>query len=332
MVNLSGGEECNACLCQSSCIERGDVCEICGYSFCKYNEQMKMRLKADLTLLLVAVIWGTAFAAQRVAAQVGSVFMFNGLRFLLGALVLLPLTGFRWNFSRRDWRLVFFAGMLLFAGSALQQMGMQSTTAGNAGFITGVYVVLVPIVLFVGWRERPHWLAWVAAFMALAGAFLLSTGGGEFILRFGDSLELLGAFFWSLHVVILGKFAPRVDPIRFSAGQFIVGGGLNLLVGLIFENPVSLLQPMILGGILYTGIFSVGVAFTLQVVGQRHTPPADAALIMSLEGVMGAFFGWWWLNESLLPLQLLGCALIFASVILAQVKEFQGKKNSGLVK
>src|SRR4051812_34429367 len=173
---------------------------------------MKMRWKADLTLLLVAVIWGTAFAVQRVAAQVGSVFMFNGLRFIVGMLVLLPLAGLRWNFSRRDWGLVLLAGTLLFGGSALQQMGMQSTTAGNAGFITGLYVVLVPIVLFIGWRERPHWLAWAAALLALTGAFLLSTGG-QFSLRPGDLLELLGALFWSLHVVVVGKFAPRLDPI-----------------------------------------------------------------------------------------------------------------------
>lgn len=287
---------------------------------------MKMRWKADLTLLLVSVIWGTAFAVQRVAAQVGSVFMFNGLRFMLGVLVLLPFTGLRWNFSRRDWGLVLFAGTLLFGGSALQQMGMQSTTAGNAGFITTMYVVLVPIVLFVGWRERPHWLAWVAAFLALSGTFLLSTGG-EFAFRFGDVLELLGAVFWSVHVIILGKFAPRVDPIRFSAGQFIVGGALNLVAGLVFERSISILQPAIFGGLLYTGIFSVGVAYTLQVVGQRHTPPADAALILSLEGVMAALFGWWWLHETLLPLQLLGCALIFAAIFLAQVKEFHANEK-----
>lgn len=283
---------------------------------------MKTRWKADLSLLLAAIIWGTAFAVQRVAAQVGSVFMFNGLRFFLGALVLLPFAGLRWNFSRRDWALVLFAGTLLFGGSALQQMGMQSTTAGNAGFITGVYVVLVPIVLFVGWRERPHWLAWVAALMALGGAFLLSTGGA-FILRSGDLLELLGAFFWSLHVVILGKFAPRVDPIRFSAGQFLVGGALNLAVGLVFERSISIFQPAIFWGLLYTGVFSVGVAYTLQVLGQRHTPPTDAALILSLEGVMAAIFGWWWLGEAMAPVQLLGCALIFAAIVLAQIKEFR---------
>lgn len=287
---------------------------------------MKIRWKADLALLLAAVIWGTAFAVQRVAAQVGSVFMFNGLRFMLGALVLLPFVGLRWNFSRRDWVLVISAGTLLFGGSALQQMGLATTMAGNAGFITGVYVVLVPIVLFVGWRERPHWLAWVAALMALGGAFLLSTGGA-FELRPGDLLELFGAFFWSLHVVILGKFAPRVDPIRFSVGQFVVGGVLNLAVGLVSERSISLLQPAVFGGLLYTGIISVGVAYTLQVLGQRHTPPTDAALILSLEGVMAAIFGWWWLGEAMTSMQLLGCGLIFAAIVLAQVKEFRSSPD-----
>lgn len=287
---------------------------------------MKIRWKADLALLLAAVIWGTAFAVQRVAAEVGSIFMFNGLRFFLGALVLLPFAGLRWNFSRRDWVLVISAGTLLFGGSALQQMGLATTSAGNAGFITGVYVVLVPIVLFVGWRERPHWLAWVAALLALGGAFLLSTGA-EFILRPGDLLELLGAFFWSLHVVILGKFAPRVDPIRFSVGQFVVGGALNLAVGLVSERSISLLQPAVFGGLLYTGIVSVGVAYTLQVLGQRHTPPTDAALILSLEGVMAAIFGWWWLGEAMMPVQLLGCGLIFVAIVLAQVKEFRSSPD-----
>lgn len=285
-----------------------------------------MRLKADLLLLLAAVIWGSAFVVQRVAAQVGSIFMFNGLRFLLGALVLIPFAGLRWNFSRRDWGLVVLAGFLLFGGSSLQQMGLQSTTASNAGFITTMYVVLVPIVLFFGWHERPHWLAWVAALMALTGTFLLSTGG-SFVFRFGDVLELLGAIFWAVHVIVLGKFAPRVDSMRFSAGQFLVGGGLNLAVGLVFERSISILQPDVFGGLLYTGIFSAGLAFTLQVFGQRHTPPADAALIMSLEGVMAALFGWLLLHEALLPVQIVGCVLIFSAILLAQVKEFRAKER-----
>ncbi|MGC1377918.1 MAG: DMT family transporter [Anaerolineales bacterium] len=285
---------------------------------------MKTRLKADLLLLLAAVIWGTAFAAQRVAAQVGSVFMFNGLRFLIGILVLLPFAGLRWNFSRRDWATVLAAGMLLTAGSALQQMGLQFTTAGNAGFITSVYVVLVPLGLFLGWREHPHGLAWVAALMALTGAFLLSTGG-EFALRPGDALELAGTLFWTLHVIVVGKFAPRLDPIRFAAGQLLVASGLNLAAGLVFERSISILQPAVFGGLIYVGVFSVGVAYTLQVIGQRQTPPSDAALILSLEGVTAALFGGWWLHETLLPVQLVGCALIFAAVFLAQAKEFRKK-------
>lgn len=288
---------------------------------------MKIRLKADLTLLLAAIIWGSAFAVQRVAAQAGSVFMFNGLRFLLGILVLLPFSGLRWNLTRRDWAVVLLAGVLLFAGSGLQQMGMQSTTAGNAGFITSVYVVLVPIALFLGWRERPHWLAWVAAFLALIGAFLLSTGG-EFVFRSGDALELAGALFWTLHVVVLGKFAPRMDGIRFAVGQMLIASVLNLAVGFTFEGSISIMQPAVFGGLIYTGIFSAGVAYTLQVLGQRHTPPSDAALILSLEGVMAALFGWWWLNETLLPVQILGCVLIFLAVFLAQAKEFQAQLQS----
>ncbi len=288
---------------------------------------MKIRVKADLTLLLAAVIWGTAFAVQRVAAQAGSIFMFNGLRFLLGILVLLPWAGLRWNLSRRDWAVVLVAGVLLFAGSGLQQMGMQSTTAGNAGFITSVYVVLVPIVLFLGWRERPHWLAWIAALLALIGAFLLSTGG-EFVFRSGDVLELVGALFWTLHVIVLGKFAPRMDAIRFAVGQMLIASVLNLAVGLVFESSISIMQPAVFGGLIYTGIFSAGIAYTLQVLGQRHTPPSDAALILSLEGVMAALFGWWWLNEILLPVQILGCVLIFVAVFLAQAKEFQAQLQS----
>jgi drug/metabolite transporter (DMT)-like permease len=280
-----------------------------------------MRLKADLTLLLAAIIWGTAFAVQRVAAQVGSIFMFNGLRFMLGILVLLPWAGgLRWNLARRDWSVVLFAGVLLFAGSALQQMGMESTTAGNAGFLTTIYVVLVPVALFFGWHERPHWLAWIAAFLGVIGAFLLSTSG-EFIFRPGDALELVGALFWTLHVIVLGKFASRMHPIRFAVGQMFIAGVLNLAVGTVFEGSISILQPAVFGGLIYTGIFSAGVAYTLQVLGQRHTPPTDAALILSLEGVVAALFGWWWLHETLLPVQIVGCALIFVAILLAQVKE-----------
>ena len=169
-----------------------------------------MRLKADLTLLLVSIIWGSAFVAQRVAGQMGSVYLFNAARYLLAALVVLPVAarGFRkisWvdTGSREQYKWMFIAGFLLFLGSALQQLGLVYTTAGNAGFITSLYVVLVPVMLFLVWGERAHWISLVAVILAGVGAFFLSTGG-RFEVRAGDSLELLGALFWTFHVIVLG--------------------------------------------------------------------------------------------------------------------------------
>src|SRR5512133_1900492 len=181
-----------------------------------------MRLKADLTLLLVAVIWGSAFVAQRVAGQLGSVYLFNGTRYLLAALVVLPLAiralrtkKAEGHIPPEQFKWMFIAGFVLFAGSALQQVGILYTTAGNAGFITSLYVVLVPIILFLVWREKLHWIAIIAVVLAAAGAFLLSTGG-RFEVRKGDVIELGGALFWTLHVIVLGKYASKFEPFSFS--------------------------------------------------------------------------------------------------------------------
>ncbi len=196
-----------------------------------------MRLKADLTLFVISIIWGSAFVAQRVAGQLGSVYLFNGARYILAGLIVLPFIKMKASISREQYKWMFVAGFLLFLAAALQQVGIVYTTAGNAGFITSLYVVLVPIVMFVGWKEKPHWLAVVAVGLAAGGAFLLSTGGRlEF--RIGDVLELVGALFWALHVALLGKFASRFDPMSFSAGQLVICGILNLILGLFIEEPV----------------------------------------------------------------------------------------------
>lgn len=292
-----------------------------------------MRLKADLTLFLVAIIWGSAFVAQRVAGQMGSVYYFNGARYLLAALVVLPLalragwigssTGQIANLThlpRNQFKWMFVAGFLLFLGSALQQVGIVYTTAGNAGFITGLYVVLVPVVLFFFWRERLHWLSAVAVSIAVVGAFLLSTAG-RFEFRVGDALELVGALFWTFHVIVLGKFASKFESISFSVGQLVVCGLLNLGVGAFVETSMPLNWSM-LGAILYTALFSLGLCYTLQIWAQRHTPPADAALILSLESVFAVLTGWWLLDERLAGIQVLGCVLIFAAVLLSQFKDW----------
>lgn len=281
-----------------------------------------MRLKADLTLFFISIVWGSAFVAQRVAGQMGSVYLFNGARYALAALVVLPFAvrqnkGLTLGRPQRRWMLI--AGSLLFVASVFQQMGLVYTTAGNAGFITSLYVVLVPMVLWIGWRERLDALAMLSVGMAGAGAFLLSTGG-RLEVRVGDALELIGALFWALHVVLLGKFASRFESISFSAGQLAICGVLNFGVGLILERPVFAESWPVLTAIVYTAVFSLGAAYTLQVWAQRHTPPTDAALILSLESVFSVIAGWVLLGERLLPVQAVGCAIIFAAVILSQWK------------
>ncbi|GAB4454351.1 MAG: DMT family transporter [Anaerolineales bacterium] len=282
-----------------------------------------MRLKADLTLLFIAVIWGTAFVAQRLAGQLGSVYLFNGVRYLLAGLVVVPFV--RWesapSYPRAQFKWMFAAGFLLFVAAAFQQAGMQFTTAGNAGFITSLYVVLVPLVMFFGWREQPHWLSVVAVGMAGAGAYLLSTGG-RFEVQKGDALELAGALFWALHVVVLGKFASRFEPMSFSVGQLLVCGLLNLTLGLFVEPPVF--SWTWAGAAVYTAVLSLGLCYTLQVWAQRHTPPSDAALILSLESVFAVLAGWLVLNERLTAVQMFGCLLIFVAVGLSQLKSYSG--------
>ena len=209
------------------------------------------------------------------------------------------------------------AGAILFTAAALQQAGIQYTTAGNAGFITSLSVVIVPFVLLVGWRERPRWLEVVAVILAGVGAYLLSTGG-SFKIQKGDALELAGALFWSLHFVVLGKFAVRFASIQFAVGQFLVAGLLNLMVGVFFER--LMLNPALVGAVVYTAVFSVGIGYTLQVWGQRYTPPTDAALILSLEAVFALLSGWLFLSETLTVIQITGCALILGGVLLTQFR------------
>jgi drug/metabolite transporter (DMT)-like permease len=277
-----------------------------------------MRLRADLTLLLVAILWGSAFAAQRIAGQAGSVYFFNGVRFLLAGVLLLPF-GLRRRIPRRQFPWMLAAGIILFTAGAFQQAGLLTTTAGNAGFITSLYVVIVPFVMLLGWKERPHWLALLAAVLAGLGAYLLSTGGSMQI-RAGDVLELAGALFWSLHVVVVGKFADKFESISFSAGQLLVASLLSLAAAALFEGWRSTGSPQVVGAIIYTAFVSLGLGYTLQIWGQKHTPPTDAALILSLESVFAVLAAWTILGERLAPVQIIGCVIILGAVILSQSK------------
>ena len=278
-----------------------------------------MRLKADLTLLFVTILWGSAFVAMRVAAGHGTIFYLNGLRFLLGALLLLPFAKFKGAFNRTNLGFVGLAGFALFMGVGFQQAGLVTTTAGNAGFITSLYVVIVPVLLWVFWKEHPSWLTGVAVLLAVIGGFLLSTAG-SFALKPGDLLIFIGSLFWALHVVVVSKVQGKIDALPFAFGQFSVCAGLNLVAAIFLEHPARTDMLAVIPAILYTGVFSIAIGFTLQVIAQKHTPTNDAALIMSLESVFAVLFGWLFLGETLLPVQISGCILILAAVILVQVK------------
>jgi drug/metabolite transporter (DMT)-like permease len=299
-----------------------------------------MRLKADLTLFLISIIWGAAFVAQRMAGQAGGVYIFNGIRYLLAGMVVLPFairvlrpfdvaqgkfTNRASKRHKRQYQWMFVAGFFLFVASALQQAGMQYTTAGNAGFITSLYVVLIPILLFFFWGEKPHWMFILAVVLAMAGAFLLSTGGKFDAIRLGDALEIIGALFWAFHVIILGKYASQFEFMSFSVGQLLVCGSLNLILGVAVE-PMPIFDANLLFAIGYTALLSLGLCYTLQIWAQKHTPPADAALILGLESVFAVLSGWLILDERLAPLQILGCVMIFTAVLLSQFKEWTSGK------
>ena len=278
-----------------------------------------MRLKADLTLFAVAVIWGTAFITQGVAAQYHVAYLFNGVSFMLASLILLPFIPRSHKAGAQQWKWMLIAGTILFAATALQQVGIFYTKVANAGFLTSLYTVFTPFLLWIGFRERPHWVDLVAVSLAGVGAFLLSTAG-TFHVQPGDGLELTGAIFWGLHFVVLGKFASRFEPISFAAGHFLICGLLNFLIGMRVES-LGMLTPLpLLGAILYRATLSVGIGYTLQVWGQRHTPPTDAALILGLEAVFAVISAWVVLRQTLLPVQVLGCFIIFGAVMFSQFK------------
>lgn len=286
--------------------------------------QTRERLKADLLLLLTAGIWGTAFVAQRVAAVNTGVFLFNGFRFLLGALVLSPFILPKQNAAiqamsqKRALPGILISGLLLFTAGTFQQMGLRYTTAGNAGFITGLYVVLIPIILAIAGKQRQRQAIWIAVLMAALGLFLLSTGG-QIRLSLGDTLVLASAVMFSLHVIWIGRQVQRIPVLPLAVGQYLVTGILSLCLSLVVESNAAQSISIAWVAILYTGIFSIGIGYTFQAMGQRFAPPADAAILLSMEAPFAAIFGWLMLDERLTPIQLFGCGLMLAAMLLAQL-------------
>ena len=294
-------------------------------------------LKSNALLLITAVIWGFAFVAQRVGMNHIGPFTFNGLRFGLGAMSLLPLLlisreerAAAENILPHPGSKLFvggalLAGTVLFMAISLQQVGLVYTTAGKAGFITSLYVVIVPIMALV-WRQPSNFGTWLGAVLAAVGLFLLSVTQ-KFTIEYGDLLEFLCAFFWAAQVIIIGWLSPKIQPVKLAFGQFVVCSVLSLLAAVVVEEITW--NGLIRAGwpILYGGVLSSGVAFTFQVMAQRHTHPAHASIIMSLEAVFAAIGGWLLLNETLSIRGLIGCGLMLGGMLTSQLWGVGGKNS-----
>lgn len=278
------------------------------------------RLQANLLLLLAGAMWGMGFVAQSTAMQDVGPLLFIGLRFLAATIAILP---FAWRESRHaasplrreDWRGFLFVGVLLLSGMTAQQFGLLTTSVTNSGFLTGLYVVIVPLLGVALFREWPHPVVWPAAVAAFVGIWLLS-GGGVSKLTIGDWLTILGAAIWALQLIKIARHAAHTGrPVTLAVTQFTVCAIGGLLLGVAFEPVDAAAIWRAMPEILYAGIFSGGIAFTLQAIGQRHTSAAQAAIFLASEAVFAGLFGAWLLGERLPPAGLLGCGLIFAAII-----------------
>ncbi|THB68714.1 MAG: DMT family transporter [Desulfovibrio sp.] len=285
-------------------------------------------IHANLLLLLTALIWGCGFVAQRMGTDHVGPFTFNGVRFALGACVLIPvmlrvkMAPPAYLSKASAWKRYLLggglAGAALFAGATLQQIGIMTTTAGKAGFITGLYVVMVPL-MGLAFKQRPGLGTWIGAVLAVAGMYLLSVTE-SFSLTPGDTFVLIGAVFWAVHVLVIGWLSPRMDPIRLAAAQFGACSVLSLIAAASTESITFSGLAGASGALLFSGLVSVGVAYTLQVVAQRQAKPAHAAIILSLEAAFAALAGWLFLNEILTMKEFLGCGLMLGGMLASQLR------------
>ncbi len=286
------------------------------------------KIKSLSLLIMTAMIWGFAFVAQRLGAEHVGAFTFNGVRFTLGSISLIPVILI---FEKKDVDKVahskktattikagFIAGLILFTASSLQQFGIELTkSAGKASFLTGLYTVLVPIIgVFLGKRTTIN--VWFGAILAVFGMFLICINE-EWKVSFGDFVLLLNAVFWAFHILVIDKFVNNMYPIRFASVQFAVCGILGIISALLCEQitPEGLSAAAV--PILYGGLMSVGIAYTCQIIGQKNADPTYASIILSTESMFGAIGGAVILGETMSPRGYIGCLFIFSGVIISQI-------------
>lgn len=288
-------------------------------------------LRGSLLLLLGSMIWGAAFVAQRVGMDHVGPFTFNGIRMLLAWLVMIPVTALMEHKNKntpgytapdpKDQRLSgVICGVLLFIASSLQQMGLVSTTAGKAGFITALYVVLVPVAAWFLFRKNPGKVIWLGVLIAVGALWLLCMpADGGFVLQSGDLLVLGCAVCFTFQILCVDHYAARVSGVKLARDEFLVTGGLSMLIAVATE-PISwegVRETLI--PILYAGIMSGAVGYTLQVLGQRDTDPTVASLLMCMESVFAVLTGVLLIGEKMTVRETVGCVLMFCAVILAQL-------------
>lgn len=296
----------------------------------------KQQLRNPVLLLLAAAIWGSAFVAQSTGSHYVGAFTFNCMRSVIACIVLIPCIFFLDKFSPSERRLVtssskktlllggVLCGILLFAASNLQQLGIANTTVGKAGFITAFYIVLVPVFgIFLRHKTGPF--VWLGVFFALFGLYFLCMSESVSI-KPADLLLLLCAFIFTTHILVIDKFSPLVDGVRMSLIQFFVCAILSSIFMLIFEQP-SITQIFTCWfPILYAGAFSSGIAYTLQIVGQKNMNPTVASLLLSCEALFSVLSGWLFLGEQLTSREILGCILMSVAILLAQLPFTSSKK------
>ena len=286
---------------------------------------MRLPAKNAVFLFLAALIWGTAFVAQSVGMDYVGPFTFNACRYVIGSAVLLPLVLLRKRragtgiFSRNDLRAGAACGFFLAVASNLQQAGIMTTDVGKAGFLTAMYIVIVPVLHFFLTR-RSSLRLWISAAIAAAGLYFLSISG-SWTLETGDILLILCAFVFSLHILCIDHFSGTSDGVTVSCLQFLTAAVLSWAGALLTETVLWDTIRQAGPAILYAGVFSCGVAYTLQIIGQKGADPGPASLILSLESVVSVAAGFFLLGQDLTVRELLGCALMFLAIVLVQLPE-----------
>lgn len=292
------------------------------------------KAKSTIFLVLTAMIWGFAFVAQRVGADYLRPFTFNGIRFVMGAVSLIPVI-LLFERGKTDKRTLsatvkygILAGVVLCTASNLQQYGVELTgSAGKSGFITGLYTVLVPVIYFLFFRRKTGLTVWIGAIVTVGGLYLLCGVDGSVPFGWGDVVLIVGAVLWALHIIVLDHVGDKVRPLRFSAMQFSVCAVITLICALIFDRgefAVEYVRQALIP-LLYGGIGSVGIAYTCQLLGQRDADPTFAAIVLSTEAVFSAIGAAIILGEKMQAAGYIGCALIFVGIVLSQIPA--GKKS-----